>query len=236
MMMLKEKLARLSGGRILDVATEGGGFIDTLKDAFKDIDEVIGVDITDEDFEEARERLRGDLASFLVMDGSDLEYADESFDTVAMSNGMHHLNDIPAVLSEMMRVLKTGGTFILREMYRDGLSDKQMTDVLQHDWDAKIDRLLGKPHYPTLTKQKIVDYVKGLGLSRFETGKHLCEDCPRSKGETIDKEISEMDDQLAKVKASPQYDELRAERDAIVKRLKTVGVSCPTGLDVVGIK
>ena len=234
--MLKEKLAGLSGGRILDVATVAGGFIDKLKDAFKAIDEVIGIDITDEDFDEARKRLKGDPVSFVVMDGASLEFADESFDTVAMAAGMHHLDDIPAILSEMMRVLKPGGTFVLREMYRDHQNEKQMTDVLQHNWNARIDRLLGKPHYPSLTRQEIFDYAKGLGLSQFDTQKHLCEDCPRSSGETIEKEIAEMDEQLAEVKELPQYEELKAERDAIVNRLRTVGVSCQATLDVVGVK
>jgi SAM-dependent methyltransferase len=236
MTMLKEELAGLSGGRILDVATEGGWFINVLKDAFKDIDEVVGIDITDQDFDEARERLKGNPVSFVIMDGTNLEFADESFDTVAMAHGMHHLDDIQAVLSEMMRVLRPGGTFVVRENYRDVRCEKQMTDVLEHDWNAKVDRLLGIPHYPSLMKQQIVEHANGLGLSRLETQTHLCDDCPRSRGETVEKEIAEMDEQLAKVKEFPQYAELKAERDAIVNRIRRVGVSCQAALDVIGIK
>ena len=236
MAKLKERLAGRTGGRILDVATAGGWFIDKLKDALKDIDEIIGIDITDREFGEARERLKDDPVSFIVMDGANIEFADESFDTVAMAAGMHHLDDIPAVLSEMMRVLKPGGMFVLCEMYRDGQGDKQITDVMEHDWNAKIDRLLGIPHYPSLKKQKIIDYAKNLCLSRFEAQINRCDDCPRSKGETIEKEIAEMGEQLAKVKDLPQYDELKIERDAIVKRLRTVGVSCQQALEIVGIK
>ena len=236
MPMLEEQLAGLSGGRILDVATEGGWFIEKLENAFNDVDQAVGIDITDQDFDDATERFKGRPVTFVVMDGANLEYADESFDTVAMSAGMHHLEDIQAVLGEMMRVLKPGGMFVLREMYRDGQTEEQITDVLQHDWYAAIDRLLGLPHYPSLMRQEIVNHAKGLGLSRFETQKHLCDDCPRSKGETIEKEISEMDEQLEKVKEFPQYDELRAERDALVNRLRAVGVSCQAALDVVGVK
>ena len=233
---LKEQLSGLTGGRILDVATAGGRFIDKLKDALKDIDEIIGIDITDREFGEARERLKDYPVSFVVMDGANIEFADESFDTVAMAAGMHHLDDIPAVLSEMMRVLKPGGTFVLCEMYRDDQSEKQKTDLMEHEWCAKIDRLLGMPHYSTLTRQEIIDYAKGLGLSRFEALTHLCDDCPRSKGETIEKEIAEMDEKLAEIKDHPQYDELRIERDAIADRLRTVGVYCQSSLEIVGIK
>jgi ubiquinone/menaquinone biosynthesis C-methylase UbiE len=236
MVILKEKLAGLSGGKILDVATEGGWFIDKLKDAFNDIDEVIGIDITDEDFDEARERLKNDPVSFKVMNGTKLEFGDESFDTVTMAFGMHHLDDIPAVLSEMMRVLKQGGMLVLRENYRDVKEKKQITDVLQHDWYAKIDSVLGIPHYPSLTKQEIVEYVNGIALKKYETFKYLCDDCPRSKGETIEKEITEMDDQLAKIKGFPKYDELKTERDTIISRLRTIGICCQAALDVVGTK
>jgi SAM-dependent methyltransferase len=236
MSKLKERLAGRTGGRILDVATAGGRFIDKLRDALKDIDEIIGIDITDQDFDEARERLKGDPVRFFVMDGANIEFADESFDTVAMAAGMHHLDDIPAVLSEMMRVLKPGGTFVLCEMYRDGQGEKQITDVMEHDWNAKIDRLLGIPHYPSLKKQEIIDYAKNLGLSWFEAQINRCDDCPRAKGETIEREIAEMGEQLAKVKDHPQHDELKIERDTIVKRLRTVGVSCQEALDIVGFK
>ncbi len=236
MTTLMESLSGMSGGRVLDVATGGGRFIDRLKSAFGDIDEVIGIDITDEGFDEARRRFEGDPVGFVVMDAANLEYPDESFDTVAMAAGMHHLDDIPAVLSQMMRVLKPGGTFVLREMYRDNQNEKQKTDVLQHDWYATVDRLLGLTHHPTLTRGKIIDYVRALGLSDYLLLEHLCEDCPRSKGETIDKEISEMNEHIAKVKGCPQYGRLMAELDRIIVRLRAVGVSCQAALDVMGVK
>lgn len=235
-MLFEEKLGGHSGGKILDVATEGGWFIDKLKKIFKDIDEAIGIDITDDGFDEARKRLQKDPVRFMIMNGANLEFADESFDTVAMNAGMHHLDNIPAVLSEMMRVLKTGGRFVLRENYRDVTDKKQLVDVMQHDWDAKIDRLLGEPHNPSLTKQEILEYVNMLGLRQLETQNYQCRDCPRSKGETIEKEILEMDEHLEKVKGHPQYDELKAERNTIVNRLRTIGICCQDSIDVIGIK
>jgi SAM-dependent methyltransferase len=233
---IEEQLAGQSGGKTLDVATEGGWFIKTLQNAFENIDQIIGIDITDEDFDEARERFKGAPVTFLVMNGADLDFADGYFDTVAMCAGMHHLDDIPAVLSEMMRVLKPSGTLVLREGYRDVEDERQLTDVLEHDWYAKIDRIIGRPHFPTLTRQEITDYVNGLGLYRYEIGMHQCKDCPRSKGERVEEEITEVDEQLAKVRGHPQYDELEEERNRIVSRIKTVGVRCQPSLDVVGIK
>jgi hypothetical protein len=125
--------------------------------------------------------------------------------------------------------------FVLREVFRDGQNEKQKTDVLQHDWSAKIDRLLGEPHYPSLTRPEIVDYVASLGLKRFDTRVHLC-NCARTSGSTTEKEIAETAEHLAKVKGHPLYEELKTEWEAMVDRLRTVGVTCQASLDVVGVK
>jgi ubiquinone/menaquinone biosynthesis C-methylase UbiE len=233
---IEERLSGLSGGRILDVATEGGWFIDRMTKALGEFEEVIGVDITDEEFEKARERLNDARISFVVMDGAHLEYPDHSFDMVSMSAGMHHLTDIDAVLSEMVRVLKPGGRFVLREMYRDDPDEKHVTDVMQSDWDARIDRLLGEPHFSTLTRREIIAHVERLGLKQITTDKRECDDCPRSKGETVDQEVTEMDEQLAKVKDRPEYEELKVEYAKIVDRIRTIGVACSPFVDIVGVK
>ncbi len=233
---IEERLAGKSGGRILDVATEGGWFIDRLIKAFKDFEEVIGIDIADEEFADAQDRLKDKRVRFVVMDGAHLAFPGESFDTVSMAAGIHHLENIPAVLSEMVRVLKPGATFVLREMYRDDPDERHVTDALQHDWHAKIDLLTGTPHFPTLTKQEIIEHVKRLGLKRFATGKYTCDDCPRSKGETVDEEIADMAEQLAKVAGHPEYDQFKAEHDRIIERIRSIGIACSPSVDIVGIK
>jgi ubiquinone/menaquinone biosynthesis C-methylase UbiE len=167
MTTLMERLSGRSGGRILDAAAGGGRFIDKFNGPFRDIEEIIGIDITDEGFDDARERFAGDAVRVVIMDTANLEYPNESFDTAAMGAGMHHLDDVQAVLLQMMRVLKPGGTIVLREMYRDERNEKQKIDVLQHDWYAKFENLLWQTHHPTMTRQEIIDYMETLGLKRY---------------------------------------------------------------------
>ncbi|MCP4706470.1 MAG: class I SAM-dependent methyltransferase, partial [candidate division Zixibacteria bacterium] len=199
MSLLKKKLKKKSGGDILDIATDSGDFIKQLKDDFKDINKVIGIDITDKNFMEAREKFKDEPVEFIVMDGSELKFENSTFDTVSICAGLHHLDDISGTLSEMKRVLKPGGIFILREMFRDVTNEKRLTDVRQHDWYAKIDRLRGKKHNPTLTKQQIINLVKSLRLKNIEMSERTCDDCPRSIGETVEKEVAEMQEEHAKI-------------------------------------
>lgn len=54
-----------------------------------------------------------DQASFLCADGADrLPFADQSFDAVQLTDAINHFADRPALLSELHRVLRPGGTLL----------------------------------------------------------------------------------------------------------------------------
>jgi len=237
MNLIEKKLAKLSGGKILDVATGDGGFIRKLIEAFEDYKEVIGIDITDKDFEKAGKNFEKDRVNFATMDAANLlSINDNSFDTVSICAGFHHLPDIQAVVDEMKRVLRPGGLFIVREMFCDNQSEKQLSHVDLHHWVAKIDRLQGISHNPTLTKQGIIDIIDGLGLKAYETGEYVCRDCDPEKDGKMQRELEEIDKDLAKAEGYPEYEELKVEGEQIRQRILKNGYACATMLDVIGIK
>lgn len=235
--LIETRLAKLSGGKILDVATGDGEFIQRLLKIFADYDNAIGVDITDKHFEKAREKFAKDRVRFMKADAADLKsFKDDSFDTVAMAAGLHHLPDINAVVREMVRVLKPGGFIIIREMFCDNLSDKQKSSDSLHHWAAKIDRLLGISHNPTLKKQEIIDIVEGLNLSSYESGEYNCHECDPEKDGKMERELEEIDKTVARAEGLPEYEELKAEGEQIRRYILKNGFACATMLDVIGIK
>lgn len=236
MNLLEKELANHSGGRILDVATGVGSFILKLIKAFKEYDEAVGIDLKEEHLEQAREHVREDRVRFEQMDGAQMTYDDDSFDTVAMCAGIHHLSEIEPVLLEMKRVLKPGGLLIVREMFRDRQSKKQLSDVYNHDWAAKIGRLTGESHYPTLKRQEIIDLIEGLDLREYKVKDFACRECDPEKDGKMQDELDDIDKQLAKVKRRPQYDELKEEGKQIRQRILKNGYACATQLDVIAIK
>lgn len=236
MNILEKRLRTISGGKILDVATGNGGFIRKLIDGFKDYDEVIGIDISDKDFEEGRNDFKNDRVSFRKLDGANLPYEDDTFDTVAISAGLHHLPDIKSVLFEMTRVLKPGGRFIVREMFRDHQSKKQLSDVYLHHWAAKISRIEGESHNPTMKKQEIIGLIDGLGLREYETGEFVCHDCDPEKDGKMERELADIDKELAKVEGHRRYASLKKEGERIRQRILKNGFACASNLDVIGIK
>jgi ubiquinone/menaquinone biosynthesis C-methylase UbiE len=217
---IAQKLGTISAGRVLDVATARGGFIDTLIKTLKSYDSFVGIDYCPSDeskkgMESARKRFEGEPVQLLQMNAENLEFEDESFNTVCISHSLHHLANIDRVMAEMKRVLKKGGNFILQEVYGDGeQTEAQRTDELAHEWNAQIDSLLGITHNKTLTRQQIRDIAHGLQLSDIETfdsthpidclfceRKHQCED-PKNQA-TFHDSMKEIDDGIKRIENHP---------------------------------
>ena len=162
----KAVLGDLSGGRVLDVATGAGSFVQFLLDGLHDHAEIVGIDANPE----TCRGLRGafgerDDVQFVEMDAHHLAFADGSFDTVCVSNSLHHFADPAPVLAEMLRVLRPGGHVVVNEMYRDGQSETQATHVLLHHWWAAVGTARGEVHRETYRRADIVAIVKSLGLA-----------------------------------------------------------------------
>ena len=76
--------------------------------------ECTGTDVDPDMVEHARERSKGvDNVRFMTADGTDLPFNEGSFDLVLSFGILHHINDWPIVLSEVSRVLRPGGDYIL---------------------------------------------------------------------------------------------------------------------------
>jgi len=230
---IARRLSSVSGGRILDVATGGGDFIHTLMKTLKSYDCFVGIDYcpstsSRNEMESAKKRFEGKPVRFMEMNAENLKFEDESFDSVCVSNSLHHLANIDRVLTEMKRVLKKGGNFILQEVYCDGdQTEAQKADERRHEWEARVDSLLGITHNKTLTEQSIVDVANSLKLKELEIfdsthpvdclfceRRHECED---PKNQTVlNKSFKDIDDTIKRLENHP---DLRTRR-----RLKEEGV------------
>ncbi|MGB7605985.1 MAG: class I SAM-dependent methyltransferase [Lutisporaceae bacterium] len=236
MQILIDKLKNIYGGKVLDVATGRGSFIQYLTEGFKDFESIIAIDNIDETIlEQASKNFEDKRIGFKRMDASKMDFTNESFDTVCLSNSLHHLKDMDAVLSEMLRVLKPDGTLIINEMICDNQSPTQMTHVLMHHWWAKIDTFTGKLHYETLPKQKILDIVKGMGINDFEVLEFADSDDPMDK-ESLESISKIIDEYIERAKPMKDYEAIKQEGEEIRKRLFEIGFNGATQVILIGKK
>ena len=117
-------------GRVLDVACGSGVNFRYLPEGTQ----LVGVDVSSEMVAAAQAELRRLRRGGTVyeMDAQDLQFPDDSFDTVVSALSTCTFPDPIAALDEMARVCKPGGRVLL---FEHGRSDNELVGRLQ-DWRA----------------------------------------------------------------------------------------------------
>ena len=232
-MELTELLGHYKAGRVLDLATGRGGMIQHLLGSLRDITEVIGVDINPKLAENFEQLFKGKPVSFQVMDASHLDFPDSSFDTISIGNSLHHLQQLPVSLGEMLRVLKPGGHMIIQEMYRDTEIESQLTHVLLHHWWAAVDTAQGIPHFETFTRVQLRRLIESLGLVGLKTMDIDDRTSDAFDPETLQKVGAAIDQYIEK---SANQEGLVARGEALRQRLARTGFHGAPALLAVGEK
>jgi len=98
------------GDRVLDCATGTGDLAIAFEQAGA---EVIGTDFVPEMLEVARRKT--DAIRFETADVTNLSYPDESFDVASIAFGIRNVDDPSKGISEMARVVRSGGRVIVLE-------------------------------------------------------------------------------------------------------------------------
>jgi SAM-dependent methyltransferase len=150
--------ARLTGSeRVLDIAT-GPGYI---AEAFARVArEVVGVDLTDAMLAIAKERTRERRISnilFRASDAQNLPFENGSFDVVVCRLALHHLEKPLAVLREMARVCRAGGTVLVEDIYA---SEHPERAAYQDRWEILRD----PSHVRTLALSELLQLFRDAGL------------------------------------------------------------------------
>ncbi len=107
------------GARVLDVGTGTGAIPVRLAAARPDL-RIVGVDLSAAMLVRARRRARdaGVKVEFRKVSARRLSYRARSFDLVLSNSLLHHLPDPVPALNEFARVLRPGGSLLVRDLRR----------------------------------------------------------------------------------------------------------------------
>ena len=139
--------------RVLEIAT-GTGLISIH--VAKYVHSIEATDYSPKMIAVAQKKKSPDNVRFSVEDGTNLSYADNSFDAVIISNALHIMPDPDAVLDNIRRVLKPGGLLIAPTFsHGHGTGGKLNTFIL---------KLVG---FETYSKWTPEEFVAMIGRSGF---------------------------------------------------------------------
>ena len=234
--VLTQVLGDIAGGRVLDVATGEGGFVGILIENLKNYTDITGIDASGRAIETARSTFDQENVHFMQMDAEHLDFEDQSFDTVNISASLHHLANVPQVLAEMERVLKSGGHLIITEMLRDGQTEPQLIAVRIHHWAAEVDSALGVIHNRTLARQELVDLVKGLGLCNVKLYDVVDTDSDPMDEAMVKQVKGYMDRFVQRARGLPNCKTLEQRGEELCRWLHEVGVQREPVIIIVGEK
>ncbi len=110
-------LREINPTKILDIATGTGDF--AIQSLSLQPDEVIGVDISEGMLEKGREKMVKRKIDHIISmrsgDSEDLPFEDNYFDALTVGFGVRNFQNLELGLSEMLRVVRTGGKLVILE-------------------------------------------------------------------------------------------------------------------------
>ena len=150
---------------------------------------VLGVDLAQHMLAHA-ERHRaaspvGDRVEFRLGDAKGLDFPDDSFDVVYSNTILHHIPDPEPFLREAWRVLKPGGAFLIRDLFRPDTPERARELVAMHAADANPyqQELFRASLCAALTPDELRDLVARVGMPGAEvvvdTDRHMSLQCSR---------------------------------------------------------
>jgi len=158
--LLLESTGVTSTDTVLDVAC-GPGIV--ACEFAEKAQHVTGIDITPAMVEQAKKRQNEKKLSNLTWhlgDISPLPYSDNSFSMIITRFSFHHFNDPKAVLQEMIRVCKSGGTL----MVADVALPPEKVDAYN-----RVEKLKDPSHTRALTEIEFMEMAVELGIQDIQT-------------------------------------------------------------------
>jgi len=219
-----KKLSHIDAGKVLDAATGRGDFINVIKQRFHSFEQIIGVDNAENQIKQAQNSFPENNIEIYKMNLEELSFADEYFDTVCISNSLHHLEHPDKVFAELMRVHRKKGLLLVVEMYKDGKQNQaQQTHIRMHHWFARIDMLNKVYHWETFTKDEILNLVNALPLKDISVEDYYIPVDNPTDPALIDPMIKNVREWIKRCQSLPEAEMICCEGEKLIERIKTVG-------------
>lgn len=227
MVTLKEKIGKFDAGILLDVAVGRGDFLKFALGSFKSWQSAVGIDVDKEALSAATKELADTSAIMVNGSAVSMPFIDHYFNTVIMSNSLHHIDSLPGLFSEINRVCKPKGIVIINEMLNEDFSDLHENYMLYHKLIADIDNQSGQFHREPYTLKEIMTIIKSFNVKikdHFIHSEITTKDINKKEIEAMAERIKK---KVALMYATDYYYFFKNKASDISRRLRKKGVHLP---------
>jgi 2-polyprenyl-3-methyl-5-hydroxy-6-metoxy-1,4-benzoquinol methylase len=232
-----EKLKSIRVKNLLDVATGKGDFLKMMTDHLAGYQNALGIDVDETSLNLAREKFDGEIrVEFRCVHGQQLPFPENHFDLVSISNALHHLDDVQAVLAEMKRVCRPDGWMLIAEMYRETQSSAQENFHEFHDLICEMRRHLGHDFSGTFSRLRLKEMFDELNLSSFELIDYTEANPPPISPEDAQGRLAGLQQILDRLHAHPEYETYRRRLERFRRNFEQDGLNLPSQLILLGRK
>jgi ubiquinone/menaquinone biosynthesis C-methylase UbiE len=227
MHMLKQRLGIYNAGALLDVAVGRGDFLKFALASFHSWNSAVGIDIDPDMLGQAIITFQNTPVVLLHGSALSMPFTNHYFDTVTMSNALHHIENLQSLFDESARVCKSHGLLFINEMINESASDIQETYMLYHRFIADIDNQQGRYHRETYTLKELLSIIKSNGFQLMDYFIH--EEVTGNIMNSAD--IETLSDRLRKkvasLKGTDYYYFYSNKAEDIINRFKKTGIHQP---------
>ena len=161
------------GGRALDVGT-GTARIPIEMCGRDHAIKILGVDLADRMLEIGRRNVElaglSGRIELMRIDAKTLPFSKGEFEAVASNTIVHHVPAPTSVLAEMARVVATGGTLFIRDLFRpDSEAElRRLVTLYAGSSTSAAQSLFADSLRAALTLEEVRSIVRGLGFAEFD--------------------------------------------------------------------
>jgi len=165
---MKNKLCQSDAGVLLDVAVGRGEFLKFALGSFHSWQSASGIDNDPESLEIASCEFATTPVVLVLGSALAMPFIDQYFDTVTMSNAIHHIESLSSLFTEIKRISKPNNQIIINEMLNENFSEMQETYMLYHRLSADIDNQRGLYHHEPYSLKELQGLVKASNFKMLD--------------------------------------------------------------------
>jgi ubiquinone/menaquinone biosynthesis C-methylase UbiE len=227
MLTLKSRISAYDAGSLLDVAVGRGDFLKFAINSFRSWHRAAGIDVDAETLQQAGNVFANSPVILILASALNMPFTDQYFDTITLSNTLHHIEKLQLLFNETARVSKQHGLIVINEMLNESYHEAQETYMLYHRFIADADNQQGKFHREPFNLKELLNIIKNDQFQLLEYFIHEEAVADIMNEEEMAAMASRLKNKVKLLKGSSYYYFYENKANDIISRFKKTGIQRP---------